>query len=189
MKILIAITLALFITAVPVQAQDTKHLKNLKRPRYETIFPERTKDRRKTPPPTPETAKATDNSRFAGTFKGRVTVHYKNKMVTTEATLHIEIDKTKHKNHYDSYILPKNKDYHESTWTLDKNDVRRSVTISGNTVYVTDIIEYAKGGNSQIRTLSFSPDYSALTFMKTEFDDSPVNPATGQIIGRFIRVR
>ncbi len=80
-------------------------------------------------------------------------------------------------------------DYLESTWMLDQDKVRRSVTISGTTVYVTDIIEYKRGGNSQIRTLVFSPDYSALTFLKTEFDDSPSNPATGQIIGRFTRIK
>ena len=79
--------------------------------------------------------------------------------------------------------------YLENRWKLDQYDVFRSITISANTVYVTDLIKYENGGgNSQIRTLVFTKDYSALTFLKTEFDDSLTSQATGQIVGRFIRV-
>ena len=194
MKILISTLVMLCLTAALATAQDIQHLKDLKRPRYEAIFPDRTNDKEKKQQPAPsietkEKAVVKDNSRFAGTFKGRVTVHYKGKIVSADATLHIGADESERKSHYDSYILPKSGEYLESTWKLDKYEVRRSITISATTVYVTDIIEYGKGGNSQIRTLVFSPDYSALTFLKTEFDDSPSSPATGQIIGRFMRIQ
>ncbi|MFW5499829.1 MULTISPECIES: hypothetical protein [unclassified Maridesulfovibrio] len=191
MKIFIATIVILWLALSPATAQDIEHLKDLKRPRYEAIFPERAKTEETTQQPAPQNkaeVKAENETRFAGTFKGKVTVHYKGKLVTTEAKLHIATDKSERKNHYDSYILPMIGDYLESTWMLDQDEVRRSVTISGTTVYVTDIIEYKRGGNSQIRTLVFSPDYSALTFLKTEFDDSLSNPATGQIIGRFTRI-
>ena len=191
MKILIA-TIAIFWLALSsAAAQDIEHLKDLKRPRYEAIFPERTKTEETTQQPAQQgkaEVKEMNNARFTGAFKGKVTVHYKGRLVTTEAKLHIDTDESERKSHYDSYIIPKTGDYLESTWMLDKKEVRRSVTISDTTVYVTDIIEYKRGGNSQIRTLVFSPDYSALTFLKTEFDDSPSTPATGQIIGRFTRI-
>ncbi|WP_320174456.1 hypothetical protein [Maridesulfovibrio sp.] len=191
MKTFIAVISILFLMTSFATAQDIDHLKDLKRPRYEAIFPERAKTEEATQQPAPQDKaeiNEENNARFTGTFKGKVTVHYKGKLVAAEAKLHIETGETERISHYDSYIIPKTGDYLESTWMLDKNEVRRSVTISGNTVYITDIIEYGRGGNSQIRTLVFSPDYSALTFLKTEFDDSPSNPATGQIIGRFIRI-
>ncbi|WP_421903174.1 hypothetical protein [Maridesulfovibrio sp.] len=109
-------------------------------------------------------------------------------MVNTEATLHISTGENKLPSHYNSYILPKDEDYLVTTWKFENKEVRRSVTISGNTIYITDLIEYGRGGNSQIRTLVFSPDCSALTFLKTEFDDDSRDPATGQIIGRFMRI-
>ncbi|NDV22889.1 hypothetical protein [Desulfovibrio sp. JC022] len=189
MKILITIMTMIFLSAPFAAAQQIDNLRDLKRPRYEVAFPPKTTEIKKEQPSAAPEIKEEDNSRFAGTFKGKVTVHYKGKIVTAEATLHIAAGNPDRKSHYDSYILPQRSDYLESTWKLDKEDVRRTVTISGKTVYVTDIIEYSKGGNSQIRTLVFSPDYSALTFLKTEFDDSSVNPATGQIIGRFLRVK
>ncbi len=189
MKILITIMTIIFLFAPFAAAQQIKNLKDLKRPRYGVAFPPRTTEVKKEQPNATQEIRVEDNSRFAGTFKGKVTVHYKGKMVIAEATLHVAAGNLDRKSHYDSYIIPQSGDYLESTWKLDKEEVRRAVTISGKTVYVTDIIEYSKGGNSQIRTLVFSPDYSALTFLKTEFDDSSVNPATGQIIGRFLRVK
>ncbi len=189
MKILIAIMTTILLSAHFAAAQQINNLKDLKRPRFEVTFPAKTTETEKKQSNMTQEVKAEENSRFAGTYKGKVTVHYKKKLVTAEATLHIVTENQERKNHYDSYIIPETGDYLESTWKLEGEDVRRSVTISGDTVYVTDIIEYSRGGNSQIRTLVFSPDYSALTFLKTEFDDSQSSPATGQIIGRFIRVK
>ncbi|ACS81159.1 hypothetical protein [Maridesulfovibrio salexigens] len=191
MKILIATISIFWLTISPAIAQELENLKDLKRPRYEAIFPERTNTEEATQQQAPQDkaeVKVENNTRFAGIFKGKVTVHYKGELVTTEAKLHIYTDESERKSHYDSYIIPQTGDYLESTWMLDKSEVHRSVTISGSSLYVTDIIEYKRGGNSQIRTLVFSPDYSALTFLKTEFDDSPSNQATGQIIGRFTRI-
>ncbi|NDV27893.1 hypothetical protein [Desulfovibrio sp. JC010] len=187
-KIFYAIFLML-IAYIPVSAQELDHLKDLKRPRY-GLFQE--KPATEQPPNrTAEQPKtiAEDNSRFSGAFKGKVTVHYRGKLVHAEASLNIFIGDDGQNSHYDTYIIPKTGNYLESTWILDKTEVRRSITIAANTIYVTDIIEYGRGGNSQIRTLVFSPDCSALTFLKTEFDDDSPNPATGQIIGRFLRVK
>ncbi|WP_415713695.1 hypothetical protein [Maridesulfovibrio sp.] len=187
MKIIYIAIILLLSIIYPAQAQELDHLKDLKRPRYGLFQdkpPEKTLQKQDTER---ITIQEEDNSRFIGTYKGNVTVHYKGKMVRAEASLRILTGDKGEKSHYDSYIIPKNGNYLETTWLLDKNDVRRSVTISGNTIYVTDIIEYEHGGNSQIRTLVFSPDCSALTFLKTEFDDDSRNPATGQIIGRFIK--
>lgn len=192
MRKIFALICLMSIICFPASAQELDNLKNLKRPRYELFLDQPTIE-----PPPKQTAdkngtiatEATDNSRFAGTYKGMVTVHYKNNMVQTEATLRIFTGRDGQNSHYDSYIIPESGDYLESSWQLDKNEVLRSVTVSGNTIYVTDIIEYGRGGNSQIRTLVFSPDCSALTFLKTEFDDSSRNPATGQSIGRFLRVK
>lgn len=187
MKMILPAILILFALCSPLAAQDLDRLKDLKRPRYGIVV---------SPPKEPEvqqkdpgqvTAKP-DNSRFKGTFKGKVTVHYEGKMVHAEAILHILLEQDDAQSHYDRYIIPQEGSYQESTWKLDKSDVHRSVTISGRTIYVTDLIEYSRGGNSQIRTLIFSPDFSALTFLKTEFDDAATSPATGQIIGRFTRV-
>jgi len=187
MKKILLVIFLIFITSNTALAQELDHLKDLKRPRY-GITPPLAKD---TKPPKTEPVQEEikpDNSRFKGVFKGKVTVHYEGKMVQAEATLHILMGQDEMQSHYDRYIIPQNGDYLENTWKLDKIEVQRSVTISGNTIYVTDLIEYSRGGNSQIRTLIFSPDFSALTFLKTEFDDAAPSPATGQIIGRFMRV-
>ncbi|WP_319764597.1 hypothetical protein [Maridesulfovibrio sp.] len=188
MKIFFIAMLLTFITCSAGLAQDMNNLRDLKRPRYGIFEAEETKAPAPQKTNTQETARM-NNSRFAGTFKGRVTVHYKNNMVTAEATLHIATGEKTDGSHYDNYIIPANKDYVQYKWKLDKNEVNRSVTVSGNTLYITDIIDYGKGGNSQIRTLVFSQDCSALTFLKTEFDDARKAPATGQIIGRFLRVK
>lgn len=193
MKKLILFFIIILFSTTHAAAQELDHLKDLKRPRYETFFPDRPKPEEKNPQTTNATkAKQSipieDNSRFAGVFRGMVTVHYKGQMVNTEATLHIFPGGDEKDSHFNSYILPLNKDYLETAWKFENKDVRRSVTISGNTIYVTDLIAYKRGGNSQIRTLVFSPDYSALTFLKTEFDDDNRDPATGHIIGRFVRI-
>ncbi|HAS89366.1 MAG TPA: hypothetical protein DCS48_08680 [Desulfovibrio sp.] len=193
MKQLILFFIIILFSAAHAPAQELDNLKDLKRPRYEAFFPDRPKPEENQQ--TPNSAKANesiaikDSSRFAGVFRGKVTVHYKGQMVNTEATLHIFPGGNEKDSHFNSYILPVDKDYLETTWKSENKNVRRSVTISGNTIYITDLIAYKHGGNSQIRTLVFSPDYSALTFLKTEFDDDNRDPATGQIIGRFVRIQ
>lgn len=194
MKKLILFLVIILFSATHATAQELEHLKDLKRPRYESFFPDRPKPEGGNPQAsnatnTKQSIAIEDNSRFAGIFRGRVTVHYKGQMVNTEATLHIFAGDNEKDSHFNSYILPLNQDYLETTWKFENKDVRRSVTISGNTIYVTDLISYKRGGNSQIRTLVFSADYSALTFLKTEFDDDSRDPATGQIIGKFVRIQ
>lgn len=187
--ILLTLIIVSFMTA-PLFAQEYPELKDLKRPRYgffeqnEKSVAEQKSNRAATQ------TEEQKNSRFAGKFKGSVTVHYKGRMIKTEAELTIAVNATAENSHYDFYILPPKGEYLENSWMLDRKEVRRSVTIADRTIYITDIIAYEnKGGNSQIRTLVFSPDYSALTFLKTEFDDSVRETATGQIIGRFTRVK
>ncbi len=130
-------------------------------------------------------------SRFVGKFTGKVIVHYQNKMVETAASITISLDqKDLAKSDYDFYIVPADDTFLEHEWDLDGLKVKRSVTISGKTIYITDIINYVEdGGNSQIRSLVFNSDFSGVTFLKTEFDDAKTNPATGQIIGRFTRIK
>ncbi|WP_051676964.1 hypothetical protein [Maridesulfovibrio frigidus] len=132
-----------------------------------------------------------NTSKFVGKLTGKVTVHYLKKMVAAHATITISSDQNDlTKSDYDFYVIPTEVSFLESEWELDGLKVKRSVTISGNTIYITDIINYKNnGGNSQIRTLVFNSDLSALTFLKTEFDDAKSNPATGQIIGRFTRTK
>ncbi|WP_027721137.1 hypothetical protein [Maridesulfovibrio zosterae] len=181
----------ILFSATSSSAQEYPSLNNLKRPRY-GITEYENKSPSKNINSTKNNAIQMDkinNSRFAGKFKGKVTVHYKDTMITTEATIVISVDTEDRNSHYDHYLLPSNEQYLENIWKLDQYNVFRSITISDNTVYVTDLIKYENGGgNSQIRTLVFTNDYSALTFLKTEFDDSATSQATGQIVGRFIRV-
>lgn len=189
MKRIFMLTIFIILAASTLYAQDFPDLQSLKRPRYDATPQQETTHKtiakkEKTPEPQEKT-----NSRFAGIFKGKVTVHYKGKMVRSDATLTIASGTDENKSHYDFYVLPSKGNYLESKWEIDKSEVHRSATISKHTVYITDIIEYPDGGgNSQIRTLVFSEDHSALTFLKTEFDDASRNSATGQIIGRFIRI-
>ena len=191
MKKILLIVLLVFITSHSAAAQDLEHLKNLKRPRYGISLqpPEKLQTKQKKQQQTKTEQIKSDNSRFYGKFKGNVTVHYKGKLVRTEATLRISSTDENDNSHFNSYLIPKDKDYFENIWELERNEVHRSVTISGNTIYVTDIIAYQTGGNSQIRTLVFNTDCSALTFLKTEFGDEHFDPATGHIIGRFVRVK
>ncbi len=184
------VLLCILLNSTCLHAQEYRYFQDLKRPRYSAIQEESPKNQAQQNTTAPKTEKKNqpDNEKFCGRFKGMVTVHYQGQMVRTQAALKIAIEEPESKSHYDYYILPANSTYMENTWALEKSTVRRSVTISGNTVYITDIIEYGDhGGNSQIRTLVFSDDHSALTFLKTEFDDAARNSATGQIIGRFTR--
>ncbi|WP_320172342.1 hypothetical protein [Maridesulfovibrio sp.] len=196
---LIAVCLLTVLSAAA--AQERQFLDDVKRPRYgfsvEPASPSEPAGQRAEPGRSRESGELTNepageevgNSRFGGVFKGTVTVHYKGRMVRTPATLTVSAGGNNSLSHYDYYILPEKGEYLETVWKLEGSDVRRSVTVSGNTVYVTDLIEYESGGgNSQIRTLVFSEDCSSLTFLKTEFDDAARDTATGQIIGRFIRV-
>lgn len=185
-KILLA-AFSILLLSNSLLAQDEQYLLDLKRPRYRTTEqPTVTTDPAPDSSSSSHTKKITQNSRLCGEFKGKVTVHYKGRMVSAEAALTVAVNEPEEKSHYDYYIIPVNGTFAEQSWKLDDSLVQRTVTVSGNTLYVTDIIEYDEGGgNSQIRTLVFSDDYSALTFLKTEFDDAPRNPATGQIIGRF----
>ncbi|MBI9112548.1 hypothetical protein [Maridesulfovibrio ferrireducens] len=185
-KTLLLIVAILALTVSTASGKESSSLNDLKRPEFNLRLPETTQ---KTTPG--KKVIALNNSRFCGVFAGEVTVHYTNKMVTTTASLTINSDMQNiNKSHYDYYVIPSDETFMEYEWNLDKMKVRRSVTVSGNTFYITDIIDYEKsGGNSQIRTLVFSPDLSALTFLKTEFDDSKSMSATGQIIGRFNRTK
>ncbi|WP_320006173.1 hypothetical protein [Maridesulfovibrio sp.] len=192
MKKILPAVILLVSFSFPVAAQDIDHLKNLKRPRYEINLSapkELQPPQEKQPKETKHNEITLDNSRFCGTFKGYVTVHYKGKLVRTPATMSISFTDGNESSHFNSYLIPKDKDYFENTWEFEQYEVNRSVTITGNTLYVTDTIAYRTGGNSQIRTLVFNRDCSALTFLKTEFDDEHFNPATGHIIGRFVRVK
>ncbi|CCO23784.1 hypothetical protein [Maridesulfovibrio hydrothermalis] len=193
-RILLSIII-LLLSATPLPAENLPSLQNLKRPRYETGVPPQKRPAPQLPHQNAAIKQVArqkvtpDNSRFAGKFSGLVTIHYKNKMVRTKATLTISTNGTQGNSHYDYYLIPDAGDYLEHSWKLDEYDVQRTVTVSGSTLYITDIIDYGgNGGNSQIRTLVFSGDYSALTFLKTEFDDELRDTATGQIIGRFIRI-
>ena len=100
----------ILFSATLSEAQEYPDLKNLKRPRYGITEYEKS---------TPAThieklaSNATekvkiDNSRFAGRFKGKVTVHYKGTMISTEATIVISINTEDRKSHYDHYLLPPN---------------------------------------------------------------------------------
>lgn len=180
-----------FTVQLPLPAQEKQNLQDLKRPRYSikefqnTMLPDQgvahKEEQQQTLP---------DNNRFSGKFNGIVTVHYKDRMVRTQASLTVTTETDTARSHYDYYILPEKGEYLESKWPLNGSEVQRTVTISENTIYVTDIISYESGGgNSQIRTLVFSEDFSAMTFLKTEFDDAVRDTATGQIIGRFNRLQ
>ncbi len=183
-----SLTVFLLLTANVLCAQDFPDLQNLKRPRYGVTPQQMEPDKPAVTKDDNSQSKAETNSRFAGTFKGEVTVHYIDKMIRTAAALTIATGAEENKNHYDFYIIPAKGNFLSSKWEIDKSKVLRTTTISGDTIYITDIIEYQNGGgNSQIRTLVFSEDHSALTFLKTEFDDASRNSATGQIIGRFVR--
>ncbi len=183
------ILLTLSIIALSVSAtysKDSSSLNDLKRPEFNFRLSETTPKQ-----PLAKKIKKINNSRFAGVFQGTVTVHYTKKMVTTTASLTIDTDiKNISKSHYNYYVIPAEESYAEYSWKLDGMKILRTVTISGDTIYITDIINYEEdGGNSQIRTLVFSPDLSALTFLKTEFDDERTMPSTGHIIGRFKRTK
>ncbi len=130
------------------------------------------------------------NKNFSGTYKGEVTVHYKGELVTTQAELTISTsEKDLQRSDFNFYVIPEKGQYAKNSWESEGRKYERSVTISESTIYVTDITAYSRGGNSQIRTLVFNRDRSALTFLKTEFDDSLSERATGHIIGRFERIK
>lgn len=185
-KIILLIFVITAFSVSAVSAKDSTPLNDVKRPefhfRLSETAPEHSSD---------QIDQKINNSKFSGFFAGTVTVHYKEEMVTTTANLTINTDiKNISKSHYNYYIIPPQESYMEYDWELDGVKIKRTVTISGNTLYITDIINYEKnGGNSQIRTLVFNPDFSALTFLKTEFDDGSTMQATGHIIGRFKRIK
>ncbi|WP_432735078.1 hypothetical protein [Maridesulfovibrio sp. FT414] len=191
MKRIMPLVLLILFLAMPVAAQEYDYLQGLKRPRYGVAaeeHPPASAPKKKLE--SPQQQEQPGNKAFAGLFKGTVTVHYKGRMITTEASLTVAAGGNGTQSHFDYYILPEKGEFQQLDWKLDGMDVQRSVTISGHTVYVTDLIQYENGGgNSQIRTLVFSEDFSALTFLKTEFDDTVRDSATGHIIGRFLRVR
>ena len=187
MQKIIFLTLTIIALSVSTTyGKENSSLNDLKRPEFTFRLSETTHEQ-----PLGKTTEKINNSRFAGVFQGTVTVHYAKKMVTTTASLTIDTDmKNIRKSHYNYYVIPAEKSYTEYSWELDGMKILRTVTISGDTIYITDIINYGEdGGNSQIRTLVFSPDLSALTFLKTEFDDERTMPSTGHIIGRFKRIK
>ncbi|SMF17344.1 hypothetical protein [Desulfovibrio gilichinskyi] len=187
MQKIILLTLTIIALSVSTTSgKDSSALNDLKRPEFNFRLSDTAPEQ-----PAANTAKKINNSRFAGVFQGTVTVHYTKKMVTTTAEMTIDTDiKNISKSHYNYYVIPAEDFYKEYAWVLDGMKILRTVTISDNTIYITDIINYEEdGGNSQIRTLVFSPDLSALTFLKTEFDDEKTMPATGHIIGRFKRIK
>ncbi|WP_291328436.1 hypothetical protein [Desulfovibrio sp. UCD-KL4C] len=187
MQKIILVTLSIIALSVStIYGKESSSLNNLKRPEFNFRTSETKSEQAFT-----RTIKKINNSRFAGVFQGTVTVHYTQKLVTTTARLTIDSNiKNISKSHYNYYVIPAKGSYTEYAWELDGIKILRTVTISGDTIYITDIINYKEGGgNSQVRTLVFSPDLSALTFLKTEFDDERIMPSTGHIIGRFKRIK
>ncbi|OEU70773.1 MAG: hypothetical protein BA863_14600 [Desulfovibrio sp. S3730MH75] len=184
MKLMFSILSIIIISVAPASSKEAYTPSTGMMP----IFPLSQPQMANTPPVKTKVGKI-GTSRFVGNFTGKVTVHYQKKMIETAASITFSSEqKDLAKSDYDFYVIPTEETFFESEWILDGIKVKRSITISNNTIYITDIIDYeGDGGNSQIRTLVFNSDCSALTFLKTEFDDAKANPATGQIIGRFNR--